>query len=170
MAGLTELGFALAAYLSLQDAVREAARFGADGDPCGGADPYDPAVTCTEVNGFFQPIATRFDQAFGPYTLDPGQGDDLVISAFGIYDNGTLAWRLPKDHPNGWARFNNRNSRISAADLQAIIGHRPSKGLLVVEAFYHYRQRLGLFVGLLPDPIPMYAIAWMPLPSVDPMQ
>lgn len=168
--GLAELGFALAAYMHLQDAAREAARFGSDGDPCGGQDPQFPNVTCTDVNGFFEPVAQRFDQAFAPYMLVNTNGDDLVISAFGVYESGALAWRLPKDHPSGWSRFGNQVSRVSDADIHASMGHPPSKGVLVVEVYYHYRHRLGLFRSLLPDPIEMYAVAWMPLPSVDPLR
>lgn len=168
--GLAELGFALAAYMSLQDAAREAARFGADGDPCGGQNPELPDVTCSDINGFFEPIARRFDQAFAPYMLANTIGDDLVISAFGVYESGSLAWRLPKDHPSGWSRFGNRASRVSNADISSLMGHPPSKGILVVEVYYHHRHRLGLFQNLLPDPIEMYAVAWMPLPSVDPLR
>ncbi len=168
--GLAELGFALAAYMSLQDAAREAARFGADGDPCGGADPRQPDADCEDVSGFLEPIAQRFDQAFVPYALVNTQGDDLVISAFGVRDDGTLAWRLPKNRPSGWSRYGNRTSRVQTSDLAGLMGHRPSKGILVVEVYYHHRHRLGLFRWLLPDPIPMYAVAWMPLPSADPME
>ncbi|HXF70372.1 MAG TPA: TadE/TadG family type IV pilus assembly protein [Thermoflexus sp.] len=168
--GLAELGFALAAYMALQDAAREAARFGADGDPCGGQDPRLPDVTCTDVTGFFEPIAQRLDQAFAPYALVNTNGDDLVISAFGIYENGSLAWRLPKDHPAGWSRYGNQSSRISDAEVLSRMGHSPSKGVLVVEVYYHHSHRLGLFRWLLPDPIEMYAVAWMPLPSADPLQ
>lgn len=168
--GLAELGFALAAYMSLQDAAREAARFGADGDPCEGQDPQDPTVTCTSVSGFLEPIARRFDQAFLPYSLASTAGDDMVISVFGVYDNGSLAWRLPKDYPQGWPRFGNQTSRVNGSEITGIMGHRPSKGILVVEVYYHHPHRLGLFRSVLPDPIEMYAIAWMPLPSADPMQ
>lgn len=168
--GLAELGFALAAYMSLQDAAREAARFGADGDPCGGQNPELPDVTCTDVSGFFEPIARRFDQAFAPYVLVNTAGDDIIISAFGVRDNGSLAWRLPKDHPSGWSRFGNQVSRVSDADFIAVMGHSPSKGILIVEVYYRHRHRLRLFQPVLPDPIPMYAIAWMPLPSADPLR
>ncbi len=168
--GLAELGFALAVYMSLQDAAREAARFGADGDPCGGGDPRDPDVQCEDLTGFLEPIARRFDQAFAPHALVNTQGDDLVISAFGVRNDGSLAWRLPKNHPSGWSRYGNRISRIQNDDLANWMGHSPSKGVLVVEVYYHHRHRLGLFNRLLPDPIPMYAVAWMPLPSADPME
>ncbi|MCS7250902.1 MAG: pilus assembly protein [Anaerolineae bacterium] len=167
--GLAELGFALAAYMSLQDAVREAARFGADGDPCGGQNPELADVMCTDVNGFYEPVARRFDQSFAPYRLVNTAGDDLVISVFGVRDSGALAWRLPKDHPAGWSRFGNRTSRVSNAHVSAIMGRNPSKGILVVEVYYHHRHRLQLFQSILPDPIPMYASAWMPLPSADPL-
>ncbi|MDT7885155.1 MAG: TadE/TadG family type IV pilus assembly protein [Thermoflexus sp.] len=173
IAGLTEIGFAIAAYLSLQDAVREAARFGADGDPCLYADrqedPRDPAAVCGS-DLFLNPISQRFDEAFQPYALNSGLGDDLVISAFGIRQDGTLAWRLPRDAPNGWSRFNNQSSRVTNEAIAAQVGHSPSKGILIVEAYYHYRQRLGLFTWIFPEIIPMYASAWMPLPSVDPME
>ncbi len=173
IAGLTELGFAIAAYLSLQDAVREAARFGADGDPCLYADhqedPRDPGAVCDSPL-FMDPVSQRFDEAFRPYGLNAGLGDDLVISAFGIRQDGTLAWRLPRNAPNGWSRFHNQSSRVTDAAIAAEIGHPPSKGVLVVEAYHHYRQRLGLFTWIFPEIIPMYASAWMPLPSVDPME
>jgi len=173
IAGLTEVGFAIATYLSLQDAVREAARFGADGDPCLYADhqedPRDPDAVCGS-DLFMQAIAQRFDEAFQPYGLDSGRGDDLVISAFGVRQDGSLAWRLPRDAPNGWSRFHNQNSRVTNEEIVARMGHAPSKGILVVEVYYHYRHRLGLFRSLIPDPIPMYASAWMPLQSVDPME
>jgi hypothetical protein len=173
IAGLTEIGFAIAAYLSLQDAVREAARFGADGDPCLYADrqedPRDPAAVCGS-DLFLNPISQRFDEAFQPYAPNSGLGDDLVISAFGIRQDGTLAWRLPRDAPNGWSRFNNQSSRVTNEAIAAQVGHSPSKGILIVEAYYHYRQRLGLFTWIFPEIIPMYASVWMPLPSVDPME
>ncbi|MCS6964066.1 MAG: pilus assembly protein [Thermoflexus sp.] len=168
--GLAELGFALAAYMSLQDAAREAARFGADGDPCGGQDPELPDVTCTDVSGFYEPVARRFDQAFAPYRLVNTAGDDIIISVFGVRESGALAWRLPKDHPSGWSRFGNQVSRVSNAYIAAVMGHSPSKGILVVEVHYRHFHRLGLFRSILPDPIPMYAIAWMPLPSADPLR
>ena len=93
-----------------------------------------------------------------------------MISAFGIRQDGALAWRLPRDAPNGWSRFNNQSSRVTDAAIVAQVGRSPSKGILVVEAYYHYRQRLGLFNRIFPEIIPMYASAWMPLPSVDPME
>ena len=173
IAGLAELGFALAGYMALQDATREAARFGADGDPCNGADVRDPANTCdsnpTFHLDFYQQITTLFDQTFHPYRLDPALGDDLVISAFGIQSDGTLAWRLPRNRPYGWSRYGNRTSRFSDATVQARMGHPPSKGVLIVEVYYHHRHRLGLFRWLLPDPIPMYAVSTMPLPAAEPV-
>jgi hypothetical protein len=173
IAGLTEVGFAIAAYLSLQDAAREAARFGADGDPClyedRQEDPRDPRAVCGS-DLFLRPIFDRFGEAFQPYALNSGMGDDLVISAFGIRQDGTLAWRLPRDAPNGWSRFNNRSSRVTNVAIVAQVGRPPSKGILVVETYYHHRQRLGLFTWIFPEIIPMYASAWMPLPAADPME
>jgi hypothetical protein len=90
-----------------------------------------------------------------------------VIPAFGVRQDGTPAWRLPRDAPNGWSRFN--ISWVTNEAIAAQVGHSPSKGILIVEVYHHYRQRLGLFTSIFPEIIPMYASAWMPLPSVDPM-
>jgi len=124
IAGMIEVGAYAISYLTPLDASREAARFGANLDPeltskypldmragylpfpdvrppeIGGTDPNMTAdrllALCQdgETTNFYYEVACLAFQNVPTRTLDPTEGDDIVITVVGIM-SGTIAHRWP---------------------------------------------------------------------------
>ncbi len=173
LVGVTEYGFLLNRYLNLVDATREAARYGADINPF-------KANGSVDSNFFVRPdtsqpesitnppgLADIVEDYLRPVTLDPTVGDDIVISFFGI--TGSNVVRFP--NANGWSRYGNHTSKFSMATIEdRIDSSAPSTGVLLIEIFYNYPQTLNLpiFSNIIPNPIPVYTYAIMPLSGAEP--
>jgi hypothetical protein len=135
LAGLTEVGFYMFAYLNALDLTREAARFASTrdfkslnldlqkfwdytswGQPGNTEDPSNPKrqkiiqeVACKDsVLHYYDDTACFFvDNQLNPWIpLDPNNYDDVTISVFSVNDNNTIAQRFPT--PSGvWSLYNN---------------------------------------------------------------
>jgi len=89
------------------------------------------------------------------------------VSFFSIGDG--IYIRYP--NATGYRHYSNQTSAFSDADIQARLNpSAPPTGVLLVEIFYHYPQRLKLplFTELIPDPIPVHSYAIMPLTAAEP--
>lgn len=166
LAALVELGMLANNYITILDAGREGARFGASGDPAFRENNPD----CGTTLDYYMQVACLVGQSMAPLTLDPAQ-DDVVISVFSIA-NGTVVARLPSETgENGWSRYGNRTSRFRSADIQAFINPGdPPSGMVVVEVFYHHHQvlKLPFFTAFIPDPIPVHSYTVMPVSAAEP--
>ena len=166
--GLVEVGFWLTTYLALGDAARNAARFSSDGFYY----VRDDITDCTATHDFFRQAAcdvlTELNQERPRLQLDPAQ-DDIVVSAVSVLQGYGVTARFPSS--SGWSYYGNFTSRLSDSDINAMIDTAaPSTGLVIVEVFYHYHQRLKLpwIQAFLPDPIEIYTYGVMPLVSAEP--
>ncbi len=123
--------------------------------------------------------------------LDPMHGDDIIISAFGILEGTGVSARFPTEYGDqGWSYaldlttnvlgtpHRNAVSAFSSADVNSLWlntdtnynHHTPSTGLVIVEVFYHYDQKLKLpwITAFLPDPLPLHFYTVMSLSSAEP--
>ncbi len=169
---IVEYGFLLNQYLNILDAGREATRQFSVVDPF---DEYhnvkesffvrpdlSSPVSSTNLPG----VADSVEDFLKPLTLDPTR-DDIVISFFSV-GNGS-ATRFPDS--NGWSRYHNKVSQFSTADIEERLnGSAPATGVLLVEIFYNYWQTMNLpiFSNVIPNPIPLYNYAIMPLSAAEP--
>jgi len=167
--GLMEMGLWLTAYLGLVDAARNAARFSSD-------NYYyvrDNDTNCTTTHDFYRQAAcdllTELAQEKPRLVLDAAS-DDIVVSAVSVLKGSGVVARFPA--PNGWwSYYNHFSSQVSNEQINnAIDPNAPNTGLVVVEVFYHYHQRLKLpwIKAFLPDPILIHTYAIMPLVSAEP--
>jgi Flp pilus assembly protein TadG len=191
VASVVEFGFMLNAYLSLQDAARNASRFSSDS-------LYyfrDDIHRCVAVGGqpatedFYRQTAClvnmELDQARPLITLSLSitDQDDVVISAFAIAGAGmaptpTVLARYPEDLGEaGWSEsldwygYRNRSSRITRTQIESHLDTlAPSTGFVAVEIYSHYDHLMKLpwITAFIPDPFPMYTYAIMPLVSAEP--
>lgn len=155
---IVEYGFLLNQYLDVLDAGRETARQASLGDPFDEDGNLDM--------GFFTDISTLLDDFLDPIVLDP-EMDDVVISFFSVANADAV--RFPD--VDGWSRNSISVSQFSTADIEARLNAgAPASGVLLVEIFYHYWQVLNLpvFSNIIPDPIPLYTYAIMPLSAAEP--
>ncbi len=176
MLGIVEYGFMLNRYLNLLDAAREAARYGAT------VNPFDPAGNL-DMNFFVRPdtlnppsfpanppgLSDFTEDFMNPVVLDPTRGDDIVISFFSV--SGNLVTRFPD--ADGFSRYGNHVSAFSDAQISARMeGAAPPSGVLLIEIFYNYPQvlHLPIFTTFIPDPIPVYTYAIMPLSAAEPTE
>ncbi len=169
LSGLVEIGFLLVDYLALEDATRNAARFASDG--------YyyvrDNDTDCTTTRDFFRQTACdalmELSQERPTITLD-ANSDDIVISAVAILQGSGVIKRFPQ--PNGWwSYYHHFGSRVTDEQINnALDPNAPNTGMVVVETYYHYHQKLKLpwIEAFLPDPILLHAYAVMPLVSAEP--
>ncbi len=192
IAGIVELGYYLNRYLNILDASREAARYGADGDPFGnfksvGNAAYNPDYNhnsplftgkkpnCDDpaLTDYYAVLACYAEQNL-PYKLDDKNGyDDIVISAFTI-KNGVVCsgYRWP-DYidgvaDKGWSYLGNQVSQFPNSRIDAMIpDDSPQQGLLILEMFYLHRQALALpfFTIFVPRDIGIYLFSIMPNPT-----
>jgi hypothetical protein len=160
VAAIAEYGTLLNDYLNLVDASREAVRFSSS------FDPYDEFGAVD--SDFFQQTSTLTEQVMLPLVLNPALGDDIVITFFtvgsGVY--------IREPNLNGWSVYGTQVSKFSDAEVQSRLdASAPPAGVLMVEIFYNYPQKLRLpvFTQLVPDPIPVYVYAIMPLPAAEPI-
>lgn len=185
LSGLLEFGFLLNEYMTIQDAVRNAARFAADSD-------YtfrDNILNCDETAGpvtrdFYRQTACLVNRELSreaPYVgLNLGNGrDDVIISVFSVKGpSGQIAARFPSDVGEaGWSMAEdftgtrNQSSTFSTAEMQAkLSGLAPNTGYVLVELFYSYDQKLKLpwITAFVPDPILLRPFAVMPNSSAEP--
>ncbi len=172
LASVVEVGSALNVYINLIDGARAGARFGSNDDPFTHADPTYPDQIKT---AFYEKIATVIEgsipdggtiptgSAMAPIVLDKANGDDIIISFFGI--SGTEVRRFPNS--TGWKKYNNNvETKVSVEDIKKrLVSGGPDTGVLLVEIFYHYRPAIS------PDNLDefeMYAYAIMPLSAAEP--
>jgi hypothetical protein len=123
--------------------------------------------------------------------LDPTHGDDIIVSTFGILEDTGVSSRFPTEYgEQGWSYaldltthilgspHRNAVSQFTSAELNTFwlnTDHNsgnstPSTGLVLVEVFYHYDQKLKLpwLTAFIPDPIPFHFYTIMTLSSVEP--
>ncbi len=159
-AGIAEYGLLLNDYMNLVDSSREAVRFSS------GFDPYDEDGNVD--TDFFVQTADLTEQVLLPVAMDPAMGDDIVITFLSVGDGVYV--REP--NANGWSVYGNQVSKLDDSLIQSRLDiDAPPAGVLFVEIFFNYPQRLHLpvFTQLVPDPIPVYVYAVMPLPAAEPL-
>jgi hypothetical protein len=194
ISGLIEFGIMLNYYLDLIDAAREAARWASNADPIrdpNTGDYIDPN------NAFYTNVQTLTKESLlaasdnridwidhDPDPMDDDDdscivtingGNDIVISAFGIRNNGgspVVDRRFPESYgESGVSLCNNRVSEFTSAEIQARLDPAaPTSGLVMVEVFYDYHMVLALpwITAFVPNPIPLHAYTIMPNANVEP--
>ncbi len=225
LSGLIEFGFMFNEYLSVQDAVRNAARFASDSDyaaaetvdpsgdlPCDGTpgnDVFPQQLCCNRTTDFYRQTACLVNQELSLLApevkttclqtdaggnclyavVDPNDGDtsknDIILSVFSVQQNSPpILQRFPPSSTGnggeaGWsyaqayAGYNVRNqsSKFSTSDVQnRLSGTAPSTGVLLLELFYNYDQKLKLpwITAFVPDPVTLHVYTFMPLVSAEP--
>jgi len=205
IAGMVEVGAYVIGYLTPLDAAREAARFGSNLDPeltskypldmrdgyvpfpdvrppeIGGTDPSMTAdglrALCQdgETTNFYYEVACLAFQNVPTRTLDPAEGDDIVITVVGV-TSGTIAHRWPlADHANPndwgyhfqgaddgdtnptctithtencrcWSLYGVRTSQFDNASIEERLQSKaPATGFVIVEVFHAHYQFTGFF-------------------------
>lgn len=180
LSGLLEFGFLLNEYMTIQDAVRNAARYAADSD----FSFRDTIADCDRTKDFYRQTACLVNRELSreaPFVgLNPGNGrDDVLISVFSVKGpSGEIAARFPSDVGEaGWSMAEdltgerNQSSTFTSAEMQAkLSGLAPNTGYVLVELFYAYDQKLKLpwITAFVPDPILLRPYAVMPNSSAEP--
>ncbi len=180
LSGLLEFGLMLNAYLAMQDAARNAARYASDGLYYA----RDSITNCSTTRDFYRQTACLVNQELAQerpeITLNLAMGDDIVISAFSVGEGGSITARHPaSDGEAGWSEAadpmgigsRNQASRFTSNDIESrLYSGAPSTGLVLVEIFYHYDHRLKLpwITAFVPDPLLLHNYAAMPLVSAEP--
>jgi hypothetical protein len=121
--------------------------------------------------------------------LDPAHGDDIIVSVFGVMQGTGAVTRFPAANGDqggekGWSYAldltfsRNASSAYSTADVTSMwqnadttYSHStPNTGLVIVEVFYNYDQKLKLpwITAVVPDPIPFHFYTIMNLASAEP--
>ncbi len=165
---LIEVGFWLVDYLSLIDATRNAARFASDG--------YyyvrDNDPDCQTTRDFYRQTACALLIELAqerPHIVLDSASDDVVVSAVSVEHGVGVTARFPDN--DGWSLYGHFTSQISNDEINSRLDlNAPSTGLVIVEVFYHYHQRLKLpwVTPFVPDPILIHTYAIMPLTSAEP--
>lgn len=190
LSGLVEFGFWMLEYSSLITATRNGARFAINNDhrfiraecqlrqpSCNRLDPAFDEDVCND--DFYCKVARLIEQELEQRTprafLDPSRGDDIVISVF-TFTGGNPAVvtdRFP--YPTGyWSYYGNQGTRFDATRIRDLLNAQgvaaTSSGYVLVEAYYHYKHKLGLpwIRAFVPDPLPLYTYVFMPLYSAAP--
>ena len=179
VAGIAEYGFLLNRYLNLLDGVREGARYSSNFDPfppCGS--PSATVLPDGVCSDFYENTAIQTENVIYPVKLDPARGDDVIISFFVNYGGSPpVLVRYPSyEGENGWSwsenmksGTRNQNSRQDTAIIQSRLDpSAPARHVLLVEVVYNYPQtlRLPIFQQFIPDPIPVYTYAVMPIKNL----
>jgi len=205
IAGMIEIGAYAVGYLTPLDASREAARFGANLDPeltskypldmragylpfpdvrppeIGGTDPNMTAdrllALCQdgETTNFYYEVACLTFQNVPTRTLDPTEGDDIVITVIGV-TGGAIAHRWPLavhanpadwpyhfqgagDGPTNptctitntencrcWSLYGLRTSQFDNASIEERLeSNAPATGFVIVEVFHTHYHLTGFF-------------------------
>jgi hypothetical protein len=123
--------------------------------------------------------------------LDPAHGDDIIVSVFGVVQGTGVVTRFPaavgdQGGEKGWSYAldltTNRNasSAFTSANVTSMwlntdiayahITPTPDTGLVIVEVYYKYDQKLKLpwLTAFVPDPIPFHFYTIMNLASAEP--
>ncbi len=167
MLAIAEYGTLLNEYLNLVDGAREAARVASDLDPYDWYDevPPDPI----EVNPIFlQGTVERAVAIMAPLVLNQDNGDDIIVTFFSVE---VVSGDFVIDRSDAHRYMSNQVSKFLDNDIKGRLTlSAPPRGILLVEIFYNYPQRLKvpIFTDLVPDPIPVYTYAIMPLPKIEP--
>lgn len=180
LSGLLEFGFLLNEYMTIQDAVRNAARYAADSD----YQFRDPVVNCDNTVDFYRQTACLVNRELSreaPFVgLNLANGrDDVIISVFSVDGpSAEITARFPEDVGEaGWSMAEdfsgtrNQSSSFSSAQMQAKLrGFAPNTGYVLVELYYSYEQKLKLpwITAFVPDPILLRLYAVMPNSSAEP--
>ncbi len=226
LSGLIEFGFMLNEYLSVQDAVRNAARFASDSDftaaetvdatgdlPCDGTpgnDVFPQQLCCNRTTDFYRQTACLVNQelsllapevkticlqsdasgkclysAVDPNGGEAGNKNDIILSVFSIQQSSPPALvRFPPASTGnggeaGWSyaqayhgyNVRNQTSKFTSSEVQnRLSGSAPSTGVLLLELFYNYDQKLKLpwITAFVSDPITLHIYTFMPLVSAEP--
>ena len=185
LSGMVEFGFLMNEYLALLDAARNAARFSSDliyttSDSNHNCDPNAGAVTTDFYRVTACVVLQELAQERPNMDLNPDQNDDIIVSAFSISDSGTVDDRYPTaDGENGWSYaldlpghlVREQNSDFTSSDINAKLdAGAPATGLLLVEIYYSYDQKLKLpwITAFVSDPIILHVYCFMPLTSAEP--
>jgi hypothetical protein len=210
IAGLIEIGAYANVYMEYLDASREAARFGANLDPEEtsahrfdyrvGYPPF-PDVTAMsqdelrmvcrqgETTNFFYEVACLAMETLPYNSLDPSQGDDIVISVIRVKTGGIVdRWpspTFPERDPNDpayhfrgsvsgrycWSLYGTRESEFDNAELAGRLrAGAPNTGFVIVEIFHLEEQFTRFFTigDFLPDPIPLHVYSVFPVSAAEP--
>jgi hypothetical protein len=169
---MIDAGFLMYHYLTILDATREGARYGASIDPFLNPDIYERIC-----NGIVMPLAQDV-----LIDADP-EGLDVVISIFSVGTSGAgvpeVTTRYPDD--DGWSLNNEggrtgtiRTSVFSIADvntrLQSMPGS-PDTGVLLVEIWFDDHTLISVpFISAATaiDPIRLHAYTFMPITKATP--
>jgi len=191
LSGLIEFGFILNQYLSLMDAARNAARFASDGLYY---ETSDTNMDCATTTHFYWQTACLVNQELRQEApaiklndngtpndvtddfLDPADGNDILISAFGFVQNVGIVARYPD---GAWYSYSealdvpsDKVSRFTSDDITTsmVSIDAPNTGYILVEIFYYYDHLMGLpwITAVVEDPLLLHAYAFMPLPSAEP--
>jgi len=83
---------------------------------------------------------------------------------------GNLVQRYPSS--TGFSRYGNHVSNLTDAAIRARLeAGAPATGVLLVEIYYNYPHQLNAlpnFTPFIPNPIPVYTYAIMPLSAAEP--
>lgn len=167
---LAEFGFLLNDYMNVLDGPRELAR----------AISYEDASKYMDDDWLLSLVATKGVDAIYPVGVDPSK-DDYIISVYSSACSGGTC-SVNKIYQYSLAAdlsYTPATTRFTIAEVQSrinsVANSKPSSGIVVVEFFYAYEQKLALpwiqmfgVVGMLPDPIPVYTYSVMPLPAAEP--
>jgi hypothetical protein len=190
VAGIAEYGQLLNRYLNLLDAAREAARYNANFNPFCPATSTDPLCPPGAViPDYYAATACEAKNVLLPIHLDAARGDDIVISFFTV-SGAAISGRYPlTEGENGWSwsahggwsdeshcllgaggTRNHVSRQSSGFILSRMDPTAPDVSVTLVELFYNYPQTLKMpfFMLFVPDPIPVYTYAVMPIKNVTP--
>jgi hypothetical protein len=185
LSGMVEFGLLMNEYLALLDAARNAARFSSDliyttADSNHNCDPDAGGVTTDFYRVTACVVLQEIAQERPNMVLDPDQHDDIIVSVFSIAQEGGVAARYPSAYGEaGWSyaldlpahAARERSSNFSSSEVNARLDSgAPSTGLLLVEIFYSYDQKLKLpwITAFVSDPVILHVYSFMPLTSAEP--
>ena len=148
---------------------------------------FDPRACCSATRSFYRQgaclVVQELAQERPEISLDFANGDDdVIISAYSIaqgfcggdscvtvrHPNGETGWSQADDR---YHTGNNQVSRLSTAEINSRLqSMAPSTGLVSVEVFYDYDQKLKLpwIRAFLGDPLLLHNYTIMPLVSAEP--
>jgi len=178
LSGLMEFGFLLNDYLSLMDAARNAARFSSDSLYTSS----DSETDCTLTQDFFRQTSCAVIQELSReqpnIAVDTTEHDDIVISVFSVKKGTGVVQRYPTAYGQaGWSYAldstgtRERSSSFGNTDVDGRLDpNAPNTGLLLVEIYYSYEQKLALpwITAFVADPLILHAYTFMPLVSAEP--
>jgi hypothetical protein len=180
-----EFAYIFLAYMGLNEAVRNAARYSSDGQYLA----TDNIMNCDTTRDFFRQTACLVNQELDDQRpiieIDYANQDDVVVSVWGIKGSGfpgitdpVVSGRYPSEYGEAgysesldWTGTRHQSSDITTAFINDQLNtDAPSTGLVAIEIFYHYHQQLRLpwLLLILPDPLPIRVYAIMPLVSAEP--